>query len=195
MTNSNPLFWPVSAEDGISPCGGVKIESFAVSEEEANYFNIRAKGNASIYPGSYKRLIIDNDVVMSNTPMEVRTNMRAFHSASGRILINGLGLGMLVEKMLTKPDVEHITIVEMNPEVIALVGPVFENNDRVTIIEEDAFSYQPPKGEKFHFVWHDIWTFICSYNLTEMKRLHRKYGRRANAQLSWARAECERARY
>lgn len=191
---TNPLYWPVSAPDGQSPCGKIKIDTFTVSEDDAKFHNIRARGRGSIYPGTYKRLTINGDTVMSNTPMEVRTNMEANRRAHGRVLINGLGLGMLVEKMLTKPEVEHITVIEKNPEVIALVSPVFENNERVTIIEADAFSYKPPKGETYQLVWHDIWTFICADNLPEMHTLHRKYGRRAEYQMSWAREECELSR-
>ena len=194
MIGDNSMVWPVSVPDGESPCGTVKIDTFTVSEEDARFHNIRARGRGAINPGTYKRLRIDGETVMSNTPMEIRTNRQAFFKAKGQVLINGLGLGMLVEKMLTKPDVEHITVIEKNPAVIALVGPVFEGNDRVTIIEADAFEYQPPKGVKYQLVFHDIWTFIVSDNLPEMHKLQRKYGRRAELQISWAREECELSR-
>lgn len=194
MIGDNSMVWPVSAPDGKSPCGTVKIDTFTVSEEDARFHNIRSRGRGSINAGTYKRLMINGDTVMSNTPMEIRTNRGAYFAAKGRVLINGLGLGMLVEKMLTKDEVEHITVIEKNPEVIALVGPVFEGNERVTIVEADAFEYQPPKGETYQLVWHDIWTFITSDNLPEMHKLHRKYGRRAEKQMSWAREECELSR-
>lgn len=191
MIRENTQAWPVSAPDSVSDSGNVRIETFTVSEDEAKLHNIRSRGRGYIEAGVYKRLVINGDTVMSNTPMEIRTNRMAYARATGRVLINGLGLGMLVEKMLTKPEVEHITVIEKNPEVIALVGPVFANNDRVTIIEADALEYRPPKGENYQLVWHDIWTFITSDNLPDMHKLHRRYGRRAEQQMSWAREECE----
>ena len=55
----------------------------------------------------------------------------------------------------------------------------------------DALQFMP-RGMKFTVVWHDIWNHICSDNLPDMHKLHRKYGRRTDWQGSWARHLCER---
>ena len=55
----------------------------------------------------------------------------------------------------------------------------------------DAFEYKPPKGKRYDAVWHDIWDGICTDNLKDMKKLHRKYGKNSNYQASWARGLCE----
>ena len=57
--------------------------------------------------------------------------------------------------------------------------------------QADALEYKPPRGEQYDVVWHDIWPNICTDNLPEMHKLHRKYGRRCNWQGSWCRAEHE----
>lgn len=188
--------WPVKVPDAVSECGNVKIETFEITEEDAKSANMRYfSRNDRVYAGTYKKLVIRNEVVMSNTHMERITNTEFVKKAKGNILINGLGLGMVLEKLLEKHEkegcIEHITVIEKNPIVIELVGSHYADNPMITIIEADALEYKPPVGMKYGAVWHDIWTFITSDNLEDMKKLHRKYGRRTEWQGSWARSECE----
>lgn len=189
------LEMPLHAPDGA--CGEWRVDSFEIDAEAATRTQIRAvvTGNHREYiaPGTYKRLMRGNTVVMSNTPMEVDTNRSFVKRAHGRVLINGLGLGMVLQAVLRKPEVSHVTVIEISAEVIALVGPSFKDNPKVRIVQADALEYQPQKGEKFDAVWHDIWDDITADNLAQMHRLHRKYGRRASWQGSWCRAQCEAA--
>ena len=189
---STPKQIPISVPDGIS--GDWRVETFTVSKEEADFANIRAmfRPLERIEPGTYKRLMNGRTVVMSNTPMEIDTNRDILREARGQVLINGLGLGMVLTFILAKPEVEHVTVVEKNADVIALVGPTFAN-ERLTIVHADAFEYQPKKGVRFAAVWHDIWNFVCSDNLAEMAKLKRKYARRADWQGCWSHIECLRA--
>jgi hypothetical protein len=183
----------VTVPDGKS--GDWSVESFTVSEKESEFTCMRAACQGSheyVPPGSYKRLKRGNTVVMSNTPMEVNTHSPIIQNATGHVLINGLGLGMVLNALLAKPDVQSITVVEFSKDVIALTGPSFKDEPRITVVNADAFTYQPPKTMRFNAVWHDIWDTICSDNLPEMQRLHRKYGRRSDWQGSWGRPQCER---
>lgn len=180
--------------DGVS--GDWRVESFTVSAEDEKRERLRAamqglRPHEIVKEGSYKRLMCRNDVVMSNTPMEIYTNLPFMNQAKGDVLINGLGLGMVLGAILKKPEVTSVTVIEKSPDVIALVAPSFEDDPRVSIIEGDALTYTPPKGQSYDVVWHDIWTFITADNLPEMHKLHRKYGRKAQWQGSWCRTECE----
>jgi spermidine synthase len=138
---------------------------------------------------------------MSDTPAEQDDHREFVQRARGRILINGLGLGMVLQACLERRKwqsdeyaVEHATVVEISPAVIALVAPHYQARygDRLTIVQADALTWQPPKGERYAAVWHDIWPDICTDNLPQMHTLHRRYGRRADWQGSWARWICER---
>lgn len=95
--------------------------------------------------------------------------------------------------MLDKPAVDKVTVIEISPDVITLVGSYLKEHfgARLEIIEADAFTWQPPRGVRYGAVWHDIWDNICSDNLPEMHKLHRKYGRRTDWQGSWCRWRCE----
>ena len=136
-------------------------------------------------------------------------------SRGGHVLINGLGLGMVVAAILDaeaqcpechqyphhyedtcehvagKPRipfaVDKVTVIEISPDVIALVGPTLMKRygARLEIIEADAFTYKPPKGIKYSVVWNDIWPDLCTDNLKTMGTLHRRYGRRCDWQGSW----------
>lgn len=146
-------------------------------------------GLMHVPPGKYKRLLHKTrGIVMSNTPMEIRTNREAYYAAKGRVLINGLGMGMLLEGMLSKPEVEYVRVIEIDPDVIALVGPHYLKDKRVEIIQADAYEYRPATGERFNYAWHDIWDTIDDENLPLMAKLGRKYNKKVcDAQGFWAR--------
>lgn len=178
-------------------CGEWRIETYTISKAESDFTKMRAviqRRDEYVPPGTYRRLVRGRTIVMSNTPMEIRTHNAFIQRATGKILINGLGLGMALTAILKKTDIESVRVIELAREVIELVGPSFRDDPRVNIIQASAFDYQPKKGERFNAVWHDIWDAICSDNLPEMHKLHRKYARRADWQGSWCRAECERLR-
>ncbi len=184
--------------------GPWSVEQFTVNKEEAKRFNLgvlmsRGSGVELIDPGTYIRLRHANrGIVMSNTPFERRTCYEAYHYAVGRVLVNGLGLGMVLEGMLSKPEVSFIRVIEIDEHVIKLVGPHFKGNPRVEIIQADALTYRPPVGEKFDFAWHDIWdTYGNDADAPQMALLGRRYNKRICARNAfwgrdWMRAEKRR---
>lgn len=183
----------VAVPDGI--CGKWRVESFTVSPEDAEWTKLRAALNGRdeyVPPGTYKRLVADGVVVMSNTPMEVRTNDAFIRQAKGRVLINGLGLGMVLTAILRKPDIESVTVIEASAEVIALVAPSFQTDRRVRITHGCAFDYKPAKEDRFDAVWHDIWSYIEADNIPEMDALEQKYAQHTDWQASWCRWQCKR---
>lgn len=178
--------------------GNWRIEPFSVSDEGAQLNAIRSTFSFSdrgryVPAGEYERLMRGSTVVMSNTPDELRDLWRFQAAAHGTVLINGLGLGCAVKMALEKPIVTTVAVVEISADVIALIAPRF-SDPRLTIVCADAFSYKPTPGFRWNVVWHDIWDAICGDNLSEMARLHRKYGRRCDWQGSWCRFQCERAK-
>lgn len=185
----------VDVPEGIS--GGWRVEHFEVTEREASFEQLRSSFHAPYREpppaGQYTKLMHNGFLVMSDTPAEIRDHWYAICIAKGNVLINGLGLGVVVQAMLNRPQVKHLTVIEISPDVIALVGSHYKTRyaSRLDIIEADALTWKPPKGVRYDVVWHDIWSDICSDNLPEIHKLHRKYGRRADWQDSWCRAECE----
>ena len=185
----------INVPDGVS--GDWTVKTFEVSEQESKATSLRAAFhgyNEYVPPGVYKKLTCRGEVVMSNTPMEIRTHWEIIHKAKGAVLLNGLGLGVCLKAILEKPGVTSVTVIEKSKDVINLVAGTYANDPRVKIIEADALEYKPAKGQRFDCVWHDIWTYICADNLEEMKKLHRKYGKKCDWQGSWERYRCEMGR-
>lgn len=180
--------------------GDWKISTFKVSEADALIFNVRATfsfGNRGRYisPGTYKKLTRNGTTVMSNTDAEIVDHYTFFQKAedADHILINGLGLGVTLTKILQYDKIKTITVIEISEDVINLVAPYFIH-PKIKIIHADAFTWCPPKGKRYSTVWHDIWDNLCIDNMPDMYKLHRKYGKRCDWQESWSRLQCENLR-
>ena len=171
--------------------GDWAVERFEMTADQAMMSRIR-DGYRYCPQGTYTRLVRRGRCIMSDTPAELGDLGRFRRGVYGSVLINGLGLGIAAKMALEKEIVIDVTVIEASPDVIALVGPHLACS-RLTIIHADAYEWKPPKGRRWNTVWHDIWDDICADNLEGMKRLHRKYGRRADWQESWCRFQCERA--
>jgi hypothetical protein len=186
--------YQVDLPEGVS--GSWKVSRFTVSEEAAKLERMRAlfSGGRGVPAGTYTSLTRNGQVIMSDTPDEIRDHRGAIFQAKGRCLVAGLGIGMVARAMLMKPEVTHVTIVEQSPDVIKLVAPWLTSQfpGRVTVIQADILSWQPPKGERWDAAWFDIWDNICADNVPEMKALHRRFARRVSWKGSWAREQCER---
>lgn len=176
--------------NGVS--GAWSVSDFEVTQKDADFENMRAMFSFSsrhIRPGKYKRLMRGGVVVMSNTPAEIRDHLSFIWEAKrgGHILINGLGLGVCLKAILESAKVKSVTVIEKSEDVIRLVADTYTADLRLSIIHADALTWKPPKRKRYSAVWHDIWNDICADNLSEMTTLHRRYGRRADWQGSWAR--------
>jgi spermidine synthase len=170
--------------------GEWRIERFTVDRPD---FHSMLHGRSVPMGETFTRLKRGSTLVMSDTPAEMRDHTAPVRKATGSCLINGLGIGMVLQGVLAKDTVTDVTVVEISQDLIDLVAPHYATS-RLTVICADALEYMPPKGKRYQMVWHDIWDDICSDNLEEMAKLHRKYGRRADWQGSWAKELCQRYR-
>jgi len=187
--------YQVDVPEGVS--GPWKVARFTISKEAAAFERLRAIVGGSgrgVPEGTYTSLTRDGQVIMSDTPDEIRDHRYAIFEAKGRCLVAGLGIGMVARAMLLKPEVTCVTIIEQSSDVIKLVAPWLTSQfpGRVTIIQADILTWKPPKGEKWDAAWFDIWDSICADNLAEMTTLHRRFARRVAWKGSWARSQCER---
>lgn len=178
--------------------GEWSVSEISISKERAYHANMMMvlrgeSGVSRVAPGKYKRLMRSGVVVMSNTPMEIRTHRPFIDKATGGvILLNGLGLGMAASIALQHEAVQRLIIVERSNDVLKLSGATYAKDKRVELVHADVFEYQPPKSLRFDVVWHDIWDDISPDNLAEMGKLLRKYGRRTTWQGCWSRPEALR---
>jgi hypothetical protein len=169
------------------------VSKFTVEKNGLTNLRLWRDGRGCL-PGTYTRLSHERrGIIMSDTTAEQNDHRPFIYMARGRCLINGLGIGMCLGAALAKPQVEFVTVIELDQDVIDLVWPTYQGQ-RCEIIHSSAFDFKPPKTVRYGAVWHDIWDTICEDNIPEMIRLHRKFGRFADWQGSWGRAWIERER-
>lgn len=123
----------------------------------------------------------DRNFWMSLTPMEVFSLRPGIEKAEGRVLIVGLGMGWMTQKILEKPDVKHITQVEISPEVIQFFGQPLSTMfpDKIDFIQGDIWKVLPQLDlQNFDSIIFDIWPAYGSAYLDQkfqaLKKAHRR---------------------
>lgn len=173
--------------------GDWELSQFIVSENDAKWSQVRCAingyGSRAVSAGTYWKLTLRGSIYMSNTPAEVLDHMMFIHKAKGKVLIAGLGLGMVLQALLDKGSCVKIVVVEKSEDVIKLVGPSY-NYPNVEIVHADIFDYKPT--EYFDYAWFDIWPDICADNYEDMKKLYRKFSRSVIFKDCWMRDTCKR---
>ena len=181
--------------------GPWSIQRFTISECESDVQNKMAsfafttRGTRS-FPGTYTMLLRGNVTVMSDIPPEIEEHMEMIEIAKGNILIVGLGIGMVAQACLRKPEVEHLTVVELSPDVIQLTGGHIKSRfgDRLEIIQSSIFEWEPPDGVHYDAVWFDIWDVIGECNLPQMEELKNRFRPISDWQGCWAEDLCSKFR-
>lgn len=152
---------------------GWKLEKFEVKNDDLLY-----AFRSGVDPGNYIRLMHDGKLVMSDTDMEKRTNAEFCSKAHGDVLIGGLGIGLIVLAIQDKPEVNSITILEYNQDVIDLVATQLPLNNKVKIVNADVFIWKPDKGIRYDTIYMDIWPLISKeIYQKEMRVLKKKFAR------------------
>lgn len=188
--------------------GRFEIKRFAMTQDQADRYNVAAlfsHSRARAYPGDYTALWGNGNLWMSDTPDEIRDHMEFWRRAEGDILITGLGLGMALQALLTRPSCHEpprpksITVIERERDVIDLVGPHYRQmaasmGVELEIICANVYDYKPPKGRTWTCAWHDVWPTISADNAPKVGKIHRKFARRVEWQRSWKQDTVRRLR-
>jgi predicted methyltransferase len=108
----------------------------------------------------YLAVIQEETIWMSVIPHEINTMKKPIKDAYGNVLVLGLGLGYFPFHISNKEDVDKITIIENDEQVINLfmkhILPKFPHKEKIQIVKEDAFKYLE-NAASFDFVFADIW--------------------------------------
>ena len=89
----------------------------------------------------------------------------AISNARGKVLTLGCGMGYFAYMASLKDEVESVTIVEIEQDIIDLfekyILPQFEHKDKITIIKADAVEYMKNLADgEFDYCFADIWIGI-----------------------------------
>ena len=175
--------FPEKLEKGVA-----RITKFEFDAKKDVFYNLRASrdmdGIFYMFTGNYVRLHVNNQLMMSDTAMERKTNRYFVQNATGRVLIAGLGVGLIIQAIIDKESVTEVVVIEKYQDVIDLVEPIYKH-PKLKVICADIFEYDIPKEEKFDTIYFDIWADISIDNLEQMKVLHAKYRKNKRSNDTW----------
>lgn len=101
----------------------------------------------------------NNNIWMEITPHEVNTMKDAINNANGNCVVYGLGLGYFAYMISIKDNVNKITIVEKDRNIIELfkskILPKFPYISKIEIVEENALNYKVSDDTNYVFI--DLW--------------------------------------
>ncbi len=110
----------------------------------------------------------------------------------GRVLVTGLGLGLVAVSMLEAAGshVQQVVAIERSADVIALVAPglIAAYGGRLKVVCANAFEWLPSAGERYSIGWHDIWPNPHEPGvLAEAERLEQRFAPWCDWQGNWVR--------
>jgi hypothetical protein len=120
------------------------------------------------HPTRWHELLEGEGRWTSDLPIEQYQQRESIVGFRGRVLVGGLGLGVVVRMLAASKNVSQIDVVEKSPEVVALVGPHVKQGDpRIRIHTADLadFLWQTgaAKAPPWHYAFFDIWTADNEY--------------------------------
>jgi hypothetical protein len=130
-------------------------------------------------------LLRDGETWMSISPLEIESEEIGIRAARGHVVILGLGLGWAAAATACVPGVTRVTVVERDPEVIALHQALdifsqldLEARTKLEFVEGDAFDYRPE--ESVDLMIPDIWQpLVGGDRVAEVRRMQANVGARA----------------
>ncbi len=134
------------------PCGHTRLTPQGVELPRLGYFT---------EPFSYPAVLEKEREWMTVTPNEIATMAAEIGEARGNIAVLGLGLGYFAFMCARKPQVSRVTVVERDPDAIALFReqllPQFSDARKIQLIRADAFDYLAVPDPAVDFVFADLW--------------------------------------
>tara|TARA_Y100000004_G_scaffold196814_1_gene268211 strand:- start:48 stop:554 length:507 start_codon:yes stop_codon:yes gene_type:complete len=121
---------------------------------------------------TYTILYKDGTEIMQDTTHEYKEHQPLWDNATGDVLIGGLGIGFVNQKLMDNPNVTSVTIVEKYQEVIDLVWPYCPKDETFTLVHSDIKTWNPTQN--FDCGWFDTW-LLPEDHQTHMGYLINKY--------------------
>lgn len=99
----------------------------------------------------------DNGVWMSTLPQELGQMLSVLKSAKGKVLVGGLGLGVITHLLQQLPKVKVVSTVEIESDLIELIFQYIDTNKSI-FLNMDLHSFLKDVPSKaYDFAFFDIW--------------------------------------
>ena len=161
-----------------------------------NIIDFYGKGNfVNEFTTQYTLRRNQNEYVMDSGPFEMVTNKNFLDNVNGDVLIVGLGIGLIVYPLLNDININSITILEIDQDIIDYIGGILKENDslnKVTIVKGDVFQYHTLiPTQKFDYIYFDFWDALTNDAYDEMTTLKQLYGNNLKNSSSTIHCWCE----
>jgi hypothetical protein len=119
---------------------------------------------------------------MSIVPMEVESQEIGIAAARGHTVVLGMGMGWCAANVALNPAVERVTVIERDPNVIALIEAlgIFdqlppEARAKIGVVRDDALIWRP--DSRVDSVQADIWAkFVEPRKWDDVRRIQANIG-------------------
>jgi len=163
-------------------CGRWSLEVMQAHSARGYWGGLYAISGAAFLTGPFEE---HGAAWMSLVPMEIESQEIGIASASGHTAVLGLGLGWCAANVALRPEVERVTVVERDPEIVALVealgvfGQLPEGaRAKIEVVAGEALLWRP--GEPVDSVQADIWAkFVEPQKWDDVRRMHDNIGARS----------------
>ena len=110
---------------------------------------------------TFQSITHDNITWMSIIPNEIETMKDDINKVKGNVLVYGLGLGYFAYMISNKKDVNSLTIVEKDSNIIKLfkniILPQFAHKEKITIVNDDAFHFEKTNTKQYDYAYVDLY--------------------------------------
>lgn len=136
-------------------------EGFLIDDVYIDYLSEHTKIGYFNSNYNYISLSVDDNIWMLITPHEINTMKNYVDKAYGNVITFGLGLGYYAYMCSLKDEVKTVTIIEKDEKIIELFNkfilPLFENKDKIKIINCDALNYLKEKDFNYDYGFIDLY--------------------------------------
>lgn len=112
-------------------------------------------------PLPYLAISKNKTIWMSITPSEIDSMEKEIKEAKGKVITFGLGLGYYAYMVSLKNDVESVTIVDNDDDIIDLfltyILPQFEFKNKIHVVKSDAFKFLTNSLQEYDYAYFDLW--------------------------------------
>jgi len=137
----------------------MKIEENKLKEHTGSSFSLKKIDGISTLSFSEGKWIRNEDVYakafLGKCPGCKKVNKTYEGLSYDKVLVGGLGLGLIARYLKEKDNCSVVDVVDNNNELITWVNSEKLLDDSINVIEHDALTYTPTK--KYDLILMDLW--------------------------------------
>ena len=129
------------------PLGKVGTAEVARKRQHRGFYRMEAVLGYLFYRATKPIMITDlkihGRIWMVDDPLQWLGMKELAKHSEGKVLVGGLGLGLVVHALLENSAVTQIDVVEINSDVISLIKPCLPGSEKMRVFPNDVLKFDP----------------------------------------------------